>query len=434
MRTFSQQEPLVGGSSRPVVLGRDSSPGSLSNRSIDHFASSTVGMHHSNDRIAREYAQTPRPPPFRLGMTRLAQHDDEVFNSWRNKDEFSAAEFFLVPPILPDPARRPDFAKVARLANQLKRGISDSLPFPDLVIVALDLLFTFRSMVMSQVQWQDYREALRRRDEEASQGRRGPTTTQPSQSHPTCAPVNPMVDETAVDELTSLETSTTRSRTSWLLQIGAFVVHASIIPLSPTLCDGAPSAPTGTLSQPVVVGIDPTATSSLQIFRLRVVLIGVRPRQSILLDAALRRVILNRSLPCAIDTSRRIISVTARQADALVRVLSLVDGIPKRVVLVLVLVLVDGILKRVVLVLVLVDGILKRVVPVPVRLQDGKVQILGLLRGVTDLKSARCRNATRPVPSPRQRRLNNRNSRIFTPSKCPSCKASRRTRRVLTTP
>ncbi|KAG9405002.1 hypothetical protein AC1031_004102, partial [Aphanomyces cochlioides] len=137
-------------------------------------------MHHSNDRIAREYAQTPRPPPFRLGMTRLAQHDDEVFNSWRDQDEFSAAEFFPVPTILPDPARRPDFAKVASLANQLKRGISDTLPFPDLVMVALDLLFTFRSMVMSQVQWQDYREALRRRDEEASQGRRGPTSTQPS--------------------------------------------------------------------------------------------------------------------------------------------------------------------------------------------------------------------------------------------------------------
>ncbi|KAG9400036.1 hypothetical protein AC1031_010957 [Aphanomyces cochlioides] len=127
-------------------------------------------MHHSNDRIAREYAQTPRPPPFRLGMTRLAQHDDEVLNSWRDQDEFSAAEFIPVPPILPDPARRPDSAKVARLANQLKRGISDTLPFPDLVMVVLDLLFTFRSMVMSQVQWQDYREALLRRDEEASQG------------------------------------------------------------------------------------------------------------------------------------------------------------------------------------------------------------------------------------------------------------------------
>ncbi|KAG9405088.1 hypothetical protein AC1031_004194 [Aphanomyces cochlioides] len=199
MRTSSQQEPLVGGSSRPVVLGRDRSPGSLSNRSIDHFASSILGMHHSNDRIAREYAQTPRPPPFRLGMTRLAQHDDEVFNSWRDQDEFAAAEFFPVPPILPDPVRRPDFAKVARLANQLKRGISDTLPFPDLVMVALDLLFTLRSMVMSQVQWQDYREALRCRDEEASQGRRGPTSTQPSQSHPTCAPVNPIIDETAVE-------------------------------------------------------------------------------------------------------------------------------------------------------------------------------------------------------------------------------------------
>ncbi|KAG9401194.1 hypothetical protein AC1031_009948 [Aphanomyces cochlioides] len=136
-------------------------------------------MHHSDDRIAREYAQTPRPPPIRLGMTRLVQHDDEVFNSWRDQEEFAAAEFFPVPPILPDPARRPDFAKVARLANQLKRGISDTLPFHDLVM--------------------DYREALRRRDEEAGQGRRGPTSTQPSQSHPTCAPVNPIIDETAVE-------------------------------------------------------------------------------------------------------------------------------------------------------------------------------------------------------------------------------------------
>ncbi|KAG9407741.1 hypothetical protein AC1031_002464 [Aphanomyces cochlioides] len=54
-------------------------------------------------------------------------------------------------------------------------------------------------MAMSQMQWQDYREALRRRGEEASQGRRGPTSTQPSQSHPTCAPVSPSIDETAVE-------------------------------------------------------------------------------------------------------------------------------------------------------------------------------------------------------------------------------------------
>ncbi|KAG9415664.1 hypothetical protein AC1031_000047 [Aphanomyces cochlioides] len=423
MRTSSQQEPLVGGSSCPVVLGRDNSPGSLSNRSIDHFASSTAGMHHSNDRIAREYAQTPRPPPFRLGMARLAQHDDEVFNSWRNQDEFSVAEFFPVPPILPDPARRPDFAKIARLANQLKLGISDTLPFPDLVMVALDLLFTFRSMVMSQVQWQDYREALRRRDEEASQGRRGPPSTQPSQSHPTCAPVDPMIDETAVEYAgVGLETCLSQRPPAssypgnfykTLQDIVAFAnwhlrgprIHYSVVADLDFVAAGGGWDRSHGYEQPAD-------------FPSQGVLIGVWSRQSIPLDAALRRVILNRSLPCAIDASRRIISVAARQADALVRVLSLVDGIPKRVVLVL----------------VLVDGILKRVVPVPVRLHDGKVQILGLLCGVTDLKSARCRNATRSVPSPRQRRLNNRNSRIFTPSKCPSRKASRQTRRVLTTP
>ncbi|KAF0721646.1 hypothetical protein Ae201684P_007846 [Aphanomyces euteiches] len=119
-------------------------------------------MHRSDDHVAREYAQAPRPAPIRLGMTRLANHDDEIFNSWRDQEEFASAEFFPVPPILPDPARRPDFAKVARLANQLKRGISDTLPFYDLAMVALDLLHAFRAMVMSQMQWQDYREALRR--------------------------------------------------------------------------------------------------------------------------------------------------------------------------------------------------------------------------------------------------------------------------------
>ncbi|KAH9142963.1 hypothetical protein AeRB84_013003 [Aphanomyces euteiches] len=111
-------------------------------------------------------------------MTRLANHDDEIFNSWRDQEEFASAEFFPVPPILPDPARRPDFAKVARLANQLKRGISDTLPFYDLAMVALDLLHAFRAMVMSQMQWQDYREALRRRDKEAGHGRCGSTSTQ----------------------------------------------------------------------------------------------------------------------------------------------------------------------------------------------------------------------------------------------------------------
>ncbi|KAH9125674.1 hypothetical protein LEN26_003832 [Aphanomyces euteiches] len=132
MRISSQQEPLVGGSSRPVILRRDRSPGSLSNRSTDHFASSTIGVYHSDDRFGREYAQTPRPAPIRIGMTRLVQHDNEVFNSSRDLEEFAAAEFFPVPPILPDPERRPAFAKVARLANQLKRGISNTLPFHDL--------------------------------------------------------------------------------------------------------------------------------------------------------------------------------------------------------------------------------------------------------------------------------------------------------------
>ncbi|KAG9401682.1 hypothetical protein AC1031_009539 [Aphanomyces cochlioides] len=322
-------------------------------------------MHHSNDRIAREYAQTPRPPPYRLGMTRLAQHDDEVFNSWRDQDEFAAAEFLPVPPILPDPARRPDFAKVARLANQLKRGISDTLLFHHLVIVALDLFFTFRSM--------DYREALRRRDELASQDRRRPTSTQPSQSHPTCAPVIPIIDETAVEYagvwVLKLAYREGRQRAhilgnfyNTLRDIVAFAnwrlrgprIHYSVVADLDFVAAGGGWDRSHGYEQPTDF-----------------------PSQ----DAALRRVVLNRSLPCAIDTSRRIISVAARRADNLVRVLSLIS--------------VDGIPKRVVLVLVLADGILKRVVPVPVRLQDGKVQILGLLRGVTDLKSARCRNAAR---------------------------------------
>ncbi|KAH9117439.1 hypothetical protein LEN26_012699 [Aphanomyces euteiches] len=64
-------------------------------------------------------------------------------------------------------------------------------------MVALDLLHAFRAMVMSQMQWQDYREALRRRDEEAGHGRRGSTSTQPSQLHPTS--VNSMINETTVE-------------------------------------------------------------------------------------------------------------------------------------------------------------------------------------------------------------------------------------------
>ncbi|KAG9409142.1 hypothetical protein AC1031_019405 [Aphanomyces cochlioides] len=303
-------------------------------------------MHHSNDRIAREYAKTPRPPPFRLGMTRLAQHDDEVFNSWRDQDEFAAVEFFPVQPILPDPARRPDFAKVARLANQLKRGISDTLPFPDLVVVAWDLLFTFRSMVMSQVQWQDYREALRRRDEEASQGRRGPTSTQPSQSHPTCAPVNPMIDETAVE-------------------------YARVWVLKLAYREGRQRAH--------ILGNFYNTLQDIVSFanwRLR----GPRIHYSVVADLVRRRAKRANGDFVAAGGGWDRSHGYEQPAD-----------FPSQ------------------------DGILKRVVPVPVRLQDGKVQILGLLRGVTELKSARCRNATRPVPSPRQRRLNNRNSRIFTP-------------------
>ncbi|CAK4686535.1 unnamed protein product [Aphanomyces euteiches] len=301
-------------------------------------------------------------------MTRLANHDDEVFNSWRDQEAFGAAEFFPVPQILPDPVRRPDFAKVARLANRLKRGISDTLPFHDLVMVALELLYTFRVMVMSQMQWQDYREALRRRDEQAGQGRRGPTSTQPSQSHPTCAPVNPMIDETAVEYagvwVLNLAYREGRQRANilgnfynTLQDIVAFAIcrgpriHYSVIAdllrrraqranVDLVATGGGWDRPLG-YEHPFVW--TPLSWASLSITSLS--------------WASL-----------SINTRRRIINVAARRPD--------------------VLVLVDGILKRVDLVLILMGAILKCPVLVPVRLQDGKVQVPGLPRGDIDLEPA----------------------------------------------
>ncbi|KAG9402682.1 hypothetical protein AC1031_007291 [Aphanomyces cochlioides] len=300
---------------------------------------------------SREYAQTPRPPPFRLGMTRLAQHDDEVFKSWRDQDEFSAAEFFPVPPILPDPARRPDFeSRSSSEPTEARYQRHAAIPRSGHGCLGLALHFPLDVDVPSAVE--DYREALRRRDEEASQGRRGPTSTQPSQSHPTCAPVNPMIDETAVEYagvwVLKLAYREGRQRAhilgnfyNTLQDIVAFAnwrlrgprIHYSVVA---DLVRWRAQRANGDF---VAAGGGWDRSHGYE-----------QPADFPSQGSAHRRVILNRSLPCAIDTSRRIISVAARQADALVRVLSLVDGIPKRVVLVL----------------VLVDGILKRVVPVPV--------------------------------------------------------------------
>ncbi|CAK4169610.1 unnamed protein product [Aphanomyces euteiches] len=52
---------------------------------------------------------------------------------------------------------------------------------------------------MTEHQWQDYRDALRSRDVQASHGRKNQLSARRNESSPTCAPVCPVTIETTIE-------------------------------------------------------------------------------------------------------------------------------------------------------------------------------------------------------------------------------------------